>query len=257
MNREQQLIAKLAKVRIVLVGTSHPGNIGATARAMKTMGLSRLVLVNPQLFPHQDATALASGAGDILNNAQLANSLQAAIADCQLVIGVTARERSIGNAAHLVSEVGAQCWQQQAEVALVFGNERAGLNNAELDKCQKLLTIPTCDNFSSLNLAQAVQIVCYELRKNSLQCLQPVAKHKASQLDQVANATELEYFYRHMQQWLQLLGFLEQTNPMLILRRMRGLFNRARPTVRELNILRGAFSASEKKLGPPTATQEE
>ena len=158
----------LAKIRVVLSNTSHPGNIGATARAMKTMGLTRLYLVNPKVFPAAEATARASGADDVLANAVVCPDIEVALSGCHLVLGASARSRSIPcpviNPAESARKAYAE--SEQGEVALLFGCERSGLSNAEIDRCQHLVQIPSNPDYGSLNLAAAVQIICYEIQRN-------------------------------------------------------------------------------------------
>lgn len=234
-------------IRIVLVGTTHPGNIGACARAMKNMGISDLALVAPQHFPHDEATARASGAVDILENATVVDSLEEAIADCVYVAGASARSRSINwpfmdardCAARLMKE------SHQGTVAAVFGPEKSGLSNAHLDHCHTLLTIPTDPGFSSLNLAMAVQVLTYELRAARIADKAPEYEPDAP----LATSEELEHFYDHLEQVLTDAQFLNPENPRHLMRRLRRLFIRAKPDQNELNILRGILSAVEKKDG--------
>jgi TrmH family RNA methyltransferase len=228
-------------IRIVLVGTTHPGNIGAVARAMKNMGLSELVLVNPRCFPHEDAAARASGAEDLLDAAKVVPSLDAAIADCCYVAGASARSRTIGWPSMLPRECASRLIQEseQAPVAVVFGPEKSGLTNEDLDRCHTLLTIPTEPGFNSLNLAMAVQVVSYELR---LARLHPVAQLQTPEAPP-ATGEELENFYAHLEQVLETSGFLNPENPRYLMRRLRRLFLRAMPDRNEINILRGILAA--------------
>ena len=232
-------------IRIVLVGTTHPGNIGACARAMKNMGISDLALVQPKFFPHEEATARASGAEDILENASVVASLEEAIADCVYVTGVSARSRSINwpsldareGAARLIEE------RQQGPVAAVFGPEKSGLRNADLDHCHTLLTIPANPEFSSLNLAMAVQVLTYELRVATQKEELPEYEADAP----AATSAELEHFYAHLERVLAEIGFLDPDNPRHLMRRLRRLFVRAGLDQNELNILRGVLTAVEKQ----------
>ena len=227
-------------IRIVLVETSHPGNIGAAARAMKTMCLGDLVLVNPVEFPHPDAAARASGAVDVLERARVTASLDEALAGCTLVAGTSARRRGIGPpelpprdcAARLA--VGAQ----QHDVALVFGRERIGLTNEELGRCHILVNIPANPAYASLNLAAAVQVLCYELMLARNEA--PAAAGSETPL---ATADEMERFYEHLESAALETGFLDPANPKHLMRRVRRLFNRAQPDQNEINILRGLLSA--------------
>ena len=228
-------------IRIVLVGTTHPGNIGAVARAMKNMGLSDLVLVNPRLFPHAEATSRATGASDILERARVVNTLAEAVADCVYVAGASARSRSINwpsmgprdCAERMIKE------HDHGNVAAVFGPEQSGLNNDNLDLCHTLLTIPTDPGFSSLNLGMAVQVLTYELRVASMLDEGPVFDVEALP----ATGEELENFYEHLENTLIDIEFLDPDNPRLLMRRMRRLFIRARPDKNEVSILRGILAA--------------
>jgi tRNA (cytidine32/uridine32-2'-O)-methyltransferase len=228
-------------IRIVLVGTTHPGNIGAVARAMKNMGQGELVLVKPRYFPHADATARASGAEDLLESAKVVSSLDAAIADCCYVAGASARSRTIGWPSMLPRECAARLVEEsgQGGVAVVFGPEKSGLTNDDLDRCHTLLTIPTDPGFSSLNLAMAVQVITYELR---LAQLRPVAPVPTAEVPP-ATGEELEHFYAHLERVLRDSGFLRPDNPRHLMRRLRRLFLRAMPDRNEINILRGILAA--------------
>ncbi|MCH8100354.1 MAG: RNA methyltransferase [Proteobacteria bacterium] len=235
-------------IRIVLVGTTHPGNIGAVARAMKNMGLDELALVKPKHFPHKDATARASGAVGVLKNALVVASLGEALTDCVYVAGASARPRTIewpsmgprecAQRLQLESEVGS--------VAAVFGPEKSGLHNDDLDLCHTLLTIPTDPDFSSLNLAMAVQVLCYELRVAGTVDAGPVVESEASP----ATAAEMEHFYTHLEQVMTDIKFLDTDNPRYLMRRLRRLFNRARPDKNEVNILRGLLTAVDRTRKP-------
>lgn len=239
----------ISNTRIVLVEPQHPGNIGAAARAMKTMGLSDLALVTPRQFPHAEATARASGADDLLANAACVDSLQAAVADCQLVVATSARSRHL--AWELVApDVASQRVVEQSRsgpVAVVFGRERSGLRNDELEVCNLHLRIPTNDAFASLNLAAAVQVVCYELRRAGLaaDALRPVAESDNEQ--GLATSGQMEGLYAHFQDVLIASGFLDPDEPKLLMRRLRRLFNRARPHDTEVNILRGILNSLDPR----------
>jgi TrmH family RNA methyltransferase len=232
-----------ASAIIVLVGTTHPGNIGAAARAMKNMGMSRLRLVAPRVFPSADATARAAGADDVLAAATVYDTLEEAVADCILVIGASARSRALScpavdprSAAVKVAET------LPGSTALVFGREHSGLSNEELDLCHLRLHIPSDPGFSSLNVAAAVQIACYELR---LASLAGTGERDAAAVDGVDHQ-EMERFYRHLEEVLVELDFLDPANPRHLMRRLRILYNRARPDRNEINILRGILTAVEK-----------
>jgi len=241
----------LARVRLVLVNTSHPGNIGAVARAMKNMGLSQLVLVAPQFFPHAEATARASGADDILASARVVESLPAAIADCALVVGASARSRTIRwptlDARACATRM-MQTVATDADVALVMGRENSGLSNAELDHCQYLVHIPSNPDYSSLNVAAAAQVLTYEIRMASLSGLQPdtPAPVVLQSEHPLATMEEMAGLYAHFEQALTQLGFLDPKNPRQLMRRLRRLFNRANLDRIELNILRGILSVAER-----------
>ena len=232
-------------IRIVLVGTTHPGNIGACARAMKNMGLTELVLVNPRYFPHEEATARASGADDILDSARVVATLGEGIADCVYAAGASARSRAIGWPALEPRECAARLLEEAAggPVAVVFGPEKSGLSNTDLDLCDVLLTIPTNPDFSSLNLAMAVQVITYELRLASGH--EPAEEREPDVPP--ATSEELEYFYEHLERVLKDIRFLDPDNPRTLMRRLRRLFVRARPDKNEVNILRGILTAVDRK----------
>jgi tRNA (cytidine32/uridine32-2'-O)-methyltransferase len=230
------------QVRFVLVEPSHPGNIGGVARAMKNMGFSRLYLVAPAKFPAEEATARAAGADDILRAATVVNHLDEALAGCTLVCGTTARDRSIewptmnprGFSDQAIARVGS------GELAVVFGRERSGLTNQELDRCHIRVAIPANLEFPSLNLACAVQIIAYELR-----CALPSQTTTVSGQteDSPVGADDMERFYQHLQQVLIELEFLNPAHPKKLMRRLKRLFNRAAPVANEMNILRGILTA--------------
>jgi tRNA (cytidine32/uridine32-2'-O)-methyltransferase len=229
------------KLRMVLVETSHPGNIGAAARAMKTMCLSRLLLVNPAEFPHPDASARASGAVDLLEQAQVVQTLDEALAGCALIAGTSARQRGLGPPVLSPRECMQQLCAEAAqgrEVALLFGRERTGLTNEELGRCHILVNIPSNPDYSSLNLAAAVQVLGYE------SMLARGAVPAAGESEEVpATAEEMEKLYAHMESAALETGFLDPANPKHLMRRIRRLFNRARPDQNEVHILRGLLSA--------------
>lgn len=241
--------AALENIRFVLVETTHPGNIGAVARAMKTMGLSRLHLVRPKFLPNAEALARASGADDLLAAAAVHGNLVDALRGCRLVIGSSARLRTVewpllepGDcAARLLAEA------QQGEVALVLGRESSGLTNDELARCHFLANIPTNPGFSSLNVAAAAQIFAYEIRCS----LREGAGLRIDEAPRdLATAEAMEGFHAHLAQTLVDTGFSDPTQSRKLLRRLRRLFNRARPDWIELNILRGILSAAQGKKTP-------
>lgn len=233
-------------IRIVLVNTSHPGNIGGVARAMKNMSVERLYLVDPLHFPSADATARASGADDVLANAVICETLDEAVADCQFVVGTSDRNRSLS-----WPVLDARACAERAldegragEVAIVFGRENSGMSNEELERCHYLVQIPTNPDFSSLNLAAAVQVVCYELLMASRGEQSP---DLAEEVRELVGQGEMESFYDHLQTTLVELKFLDPSHPKLLMRRLRRLFARARVDRQEMNILRGVLSAVEGK----------
>jgi len=233
----------LANIRIVLARTSHPGNIGAAARAMKTMGLSQLYLVAPAVFPNSQADAMAASAGDVLARATVCATLAEALADTTLVLGVSARRRDIVAdvltppvaAIRLLTEA------QAGPVALVFGNETSGLSNEELGLCQGLVTINANPDYSSLNLAAAVQVLSYEIRQAWL----GHASWPQPEMD-AATGDELERFYSHLETTLADLEFLNPGSPSKLMLKLRRLFSRTRLAKEEVNILRGILTAAQE-----------
>jgi len=237
---------KLSNIRVVLVQTTHPGNIGAAVRAMKNMGLEKLYLVEPKHFPHADASARASGADDLLATAVVCETLEEALAGCGLVFGASARLRTIAwpqvDPRQCVSVI--STLDDSAEAALVFGREHAGLTNEELEQCHYLVHIPANPEFSSLNLAAAVQVLAYEAR---MACSGDVVSQGTEVTNtQLATADELAGFYRHLEQAIIDIGFLDPANPRQLMRRLRRLFNRCHLDRMELNILRGILAAAQK-----------
>ncbi len=241
-------------IRIVLVRPSHPGNIGAVARAMKTMGLDDLALVAPRLFPHAEATAMAAGADDLLAGARVCATLDEALTGCRLVIGSSARTRSIRWPQLDPREAAAQLIAARTDgpAALLFGPERTGLSNDDLDRCHALVSIPTDPDYGSLNLAAAVQVFAYEIRMAGLAVNdgeQPVA---AEGVDadgrRLATADEVEGFFGHLERTLQRVDFIDPARPGRVLRRMRRLFARARPEEDEIHILRGILTQVDKAI---------
>lgn len=232
-------------MRIVLVETSHPGNIGAAARAMKTMQLDSLYLVNPRRFPDEDATAMASGADDLLNNAQVTDTLAEAVADCGLVLGASARLRTLRWPQMGPREAGERVLAESKThpVAMVFGHERTGLTNQELALCHALVHIPANPEFSSLNLAMSVQLLCYELMRARLVEEIDDKHDEETTVSNTATAAEMEYFYEHLEQVMIDTQFLDPAMPKHLMRRLRRLFGRARPDRQEVNILRGILAA--------------
>lgn len=238
----------LAKIKIVLIETSHPGNIGAVARAMKNMGLSQLVLVNPKEYPSQVASARASSASDILNAAQVFATLEEAVAGCQVVVGASARLRKVSWPQMDVRETAAKAMQitdaPDGQVAILFGREDSGLSNLEMDKCHYLAHIPSNPDYCSLNIAAAVQVFAYEfLMAANLKADVALEGYKHEQ----ATADQMEGFYTHLQEGLIDIAFLETTKNARFMRRMRRLFNRTELDVREIDILRGVLTAAQRQ----------
>lgn len=229
---------QLDKVRVVLVETQHPGNIGAAARAMKTMGLARLYLVNPRQFPNDEAEARASGATEVLAEARIVGSLREAVAECTLVAGASARPRKLAWPELDPRQCGETVMAASGECALVFGRERTGLTNAELDLCTHVVTIPANPDYASLNLAAAVQVLSYELRVAALAGRRPVREPEAPP----ATHEQLEQLYAHLQRVLADRGFLNPDNPEHLMRRLRRLYNRAGLDHNEVQILRGILT---------------
>ena len=237
--------APLANIKIVLVETSHPGNIGGVARAMKNMGLTQLALVNPNDYPSHTASSRASGAGDILANAQVFASLDEALADCSLVIGASARLRKVAWPQLDVRETAALALEKSVNrVALVFGREDSGLSNVEMDRCHYLAHIPSNSDYTSLNLAAAVQVFAYECR---MACL-PVLEQAQGYRHDVASSEQMEGFYGHLHQALQDIEFLDPDKNARFMRRMRRLFNRSQLDVKEVDILRGILTAAQRQV---------
>ncbi len=233
----------LSNIRIVLVETTHPGNIGAVARAMKTMGIGSLYLVKPKIFPSAESTARASGADDILEQARVCSDLVQALEGCRLVVGTSARRRTV-EWPELAPRQSAQRMLAEAArgpVALVFGRESSGLSNAELERCHFLAHVPTNPDFSSLNIASAVQLFVYELYQLDL----ADAPAAAVEAREVAGAEALEGLHQHMARTLVEIGFADPQQSKKLMRRLRRLFNRARPDSDELNILRGILSTAQ------------
>ena len=244
---------QLQNIRVVLVNTSHPGNIGGAARAMKNMGLSRLVLVEPRQFPSEEATVRASGATDILEGAQVVSCLEDALVGCNLVFGTSARERRIPWPLIDPRECGGAAVNKAlegGEVALVFGREHAGLTNEELQRCHFHVHIPSDPAFSSLNLATAVQVLTYEVRMAALVrevAPAPVREEGlADEGDQPVTADEMESFYGHLEKSLVEIGFLDPASPRHLMSRLRRLYGRSEVTRLEMNILRGILTETLK-----------
>lgn len=245
---------QLSAIRIVLVETSHAGNIGSVARAMKNMGLSQLVLVNPQEAIDGKAVALAAGASELLQQARIVDSLDEAIAGCALVVGTSARPRTLSWPALDARECGLRATTEARRhpVAIVFGRERNGLTNDELQKCHYHLHIPSNPDYSALNLAQAVQVVTYELRMAATAGLIMAE----AEVD-YPPAEELERFYAQLEQTLRQVGFILPRHPGQVMQKLRRLFTRARPETQEMAILRGMLATMYKASTPATSADSE
>ncbi|MBR9869599.1 MAG: tRNA (cytosine(32)/uridine(32)-2'-O)-methyltransferase TrmJ [Gammaproteobacteria bacterium] len=249
------------QIRIVLVETSHSGNIGAVARAMKNMGLGNLWLVNPASFPDETSYARSAGASDVLDRAHVVSSLDEAVADCVMVMGTSARGRKVPWPVIPPPDAAATAVQQaeSGKVALVFGRENHGLSNEELQRCHYHIHIPSNPDYSSLNLAMAVQVICYELRMFYLKSLEegesrPYLQPMVAPGDEgwdspPATAGEVEGFFGHFEQTLVDVNFHRRDNPRHLIARMRRLFQRARMDQMEVNILRGVLSSIQKAAG--------
>ncbi len=239
-------VKRQSKIRMVLVNTTHPGNIGGAARAIKNMGLTELYLVQPREYPAPRAVWRAAGARDILTNVKVVESLDEAIAGCGLVIGTSARERRIPWPLINPRECGEKIWGEAARhnVALLFGREDRGLTNAELQKCHYHVHIPSNPDYSSLNLATAVQVLAYEVRMASLQDENGVLPSMDEWDQPLATADELELFHHHLAETMAMLNFYDPDNPKQLLTRMRRLFNRTRMDKMEVSMLRGLLTAA-------------
>ncbi len=272
VNSVNQHPSALDRIRIVMVNTTLPANIGAAARAMKTMGLSRLTLVDPKTFPSPDATALAAGAADILDNVTLVDTLEEAIADCVLVFGTSARSRTIPwplldvrSATKLAIDE-----TSNGDIAIIFGREDRGLTNEELAQAQYHLTIPVNEEYGVLNVSAAIQVICYELRMNALTQQitpsKPTAEASLTETSQMplighmqwdeplADQAMMQQFYPHLEAMLADIDFLDPNNPRLLPLRLRRLFGRVRLDRMEYNLLRGIFGrvqALSKGTWPP------
>ncbi|PIP80883.1 MAG: tRNA (cytosine(32)/uridine(32)-2'-O)-methyltransferase TrmJ [Gammaproteobacteria bacterium CG22_combo_CG10-13_8_21_14_all_40_8] len=233
----------LDRIKIVLINTSHPGNIGAVARAMKTMGILNLCLVDPQQYPSALATERASSAADVLHQAQVVNHIEEAIADCHWVVGASARSRYLDWPLLSPRQL-AESFQHQlvhGKVAIVFGRENSGLTNEELQYCHQQINIPANPDYSSLNLAMAVQVVCYELRMQFLQQQAQKSETIESSENQLnlASHDSVEGFYRHFEQTMVKTAFLDPDQPKHLMKRIRRIFGRTALEAQEINILRG------------------
>lgn len=236
----------MSNVKIILIETSHPGNIGSAARAMKNMGLKKLILVNPKVLPNDESYALAAGATDVLDTVEIVDSLEKAIGDCELVLGCSARQRSLSwpmlalpEASELIAKEA-----HHKQVGILFGSERSGLSNEDLQHCHYHLYIPSNAQYSSLNLAQAVQVVTYALL---------TASSEDYQLDEnttepLATMDEFEHFFGNMKRLIELSHFAENEPNKKMLARLRRLFQRAQMRKTEVDILQGILRKTLSKL---------
>lgn len=235
----------LSNIRVVLINTFHPGNIGAAARAMKNMGLSKLYLVEPEEYPSPEADSRAAGAKDLLDNAIVVNSLEEAIADCQLVIGTSARTKRTFDRPLLDARKGAEKAVAEAhsgEIAIVFGRETMGLHNEELAQCHFHVFIPANPEYPVLNVSQAIQLLCYEIfmaceNKTYTEVEEEYPRHK-----------EMALFYQHLEKVLRLTDFIIPQHEGKVVEKLHRFFNRSRPEKTELNMLRGILASVEEKV---------
>ena len=239
----------MQNLRFVLARTSHPGNIGSAARAIRTMGFDRLLLVAPHRYPDPKVEAMAAGADDVLAQLSVCDDVPGAIADCTRVYGLSARRRGIAlpelaprdAAGRIATEL-----EAGVQVALLFGNERSGLDNDELARCHAMIRIPSVEDFSSLNLAQAVQVMAYEVRMALLAADPPVTGDEGDARDPPASAADMEEFFAHLFRTLHAIDFHKGRSAVTIEQRLRRLFQRAQPDARELRVLHGILADAER-----------
>ena len=259
------MLELLSRIRVVLVEPTHPGNIGAVARSLKTMGLSRLVIVNPQKFPHDEATKRAAGAESVLNSAVIVDDVQQAISDCTLVLGTSVRDREVSwptfdprvSASNMLKHISDNLdagTNSQPEVAILFGRESSGLTNQEMDLCHSQIRIPANAEYSSLNLASAVQIISYELQMEALamtgvdsDCAEE-SVNPIEQKQQLANKEHQQVHLEHLHDVLEKLEFFKKKPPELLMRKLTRLYNKSELSVEEIQILRGILSAMGNEL---------
>lgn len=235
-------------IRFVLMGTTHAGNIGAAARAMKTMGINDMALVNPEGFPSAEATSRASGADDLLTKADVCKSIDEAIANTKLVIGTTARKRHM-DIPVIDARQAAELLIAEAKlnkVALVFGKERYGMTNEEVERCHYLVRLPTVENFSSLNLAAAIQVLAYECRMAALGKSENKYPEKVE--DDHVDAAKMESFFAHYFDVMEKALYLRKEGHESLKTKIRLMYNRIRPKKHEIDILRGFLTKLDKKL---------
>ncbi|MEH6579465.1 MAG: tRNA (cytosine(32)/uridine(32)-2'-O)-methyltransferase TrmJ [Amphritea sp.] len=243
----------LDNIRVVLINTFHPGNIGAAARAMKNMGLSNLYLVEPRIYPSEEADSRAAGAKDVLDNATVVETLDEAIADCQLVVGTSARNRTFDLPIFDAHECGKKIAGEadNGKVAIIFGRETMGLHNHELQKCNFHVYIPANPEYPVLNVSAAIQLVCYEIwqahnKRDIIHQEQPYPLHK-----------EMELFYEHLESALRKTNFIIPQHEGKVLTRLRRYFNRTRPEKTELNMLRGILTSIDETAAKVSATAQQ
>ena len=233
----------LSGIRVVLSRTSHPGNIGAAARAMKTMGFGDLTLVAPRHFPDPDATAMAAGAADLLERARVVTTLEAALADRTLAVGFSARGRDLSHPPVALRAMAPELLAAGAGLALVFGNETSGLSNEELALCQRFATIPANPGYPSLNLAAAVQVACYELAASAEAHPLPAAAARGA-----ATGDDLRGLFDHLDAATLASGYRDPANPGRFMERMRRLFARTGLEREEVRLIRGMLAAFESRM---------
>ena len=258
----------LSHVRIVLAEPTHPGNIGAVARSMKTMGLGQLVMVNPKKFPHDEASKRAAGAESVLDDARVVSDIHQALEGCTLVLGTSVRDREVSwptfdprvsadkAIQHIQSNdlggTDAEAVGSQPQVAILFGRESSGLTNQEMDLCHSQIRIPANDEYSSLNLASAVQIIAYELRMKALTLVSDEVPQKSGsrprQDEQLATVEQQQGYINHLQETLESVDFIKTKPPTMLMRKLTRLYNKSSLTVEEIQILRGILSAIDNKL---------
>lgn len=241
-------LSALRNVRVVLVHTSHPGNIGGAARAMKNMGLDQLVVVKPKRFPHEDALWRAAGAVDVLDKIRIVETLEEAVADCSLVVGTSARGRRIPWPLTEPRDCGERLVGEALnhQVAMVFGREDRGLTNEELQLCNLHVHIPSNPEYSSLNLAMAVQVLSYELRMAALSASGKTGTETMNDWDRpLATVDDMQRFFVHLEETLVQIGFLKPKAPKQLMTRLKRLFHRVRMDDMEMNILRGILTATQ------------
>lgn len=253
---EGVIIPPFEQIRIVLVEPTHPGNIGSVARAMKTMGLSRLVLVNPKKFPHYESTKLAAGAESVLLSAEVVATADQAISDCTMVVGTSVRDREVTwptfNPRQTAELIQAHVSNDKHQVAILFGRESSGLTNAEMDLCQSQIRISANPEYSSLNLASAVQIISYELRMQLLESEQGLVRctpteSPAKAREVAATKAQKNGHIKHLQNTLESLDFIKAKPPTALMRKLTRLYSKAELTVEEIQILRGILSATQSQ----------